>query len=86
MRDQADFDAGDFADRLAAMSDDELFETRGLKTKAKTSIPTSATAAMCLRKSPWSRRPSRIGFQASSLRRTRIGSSVEPLAEQERLS
>lgn len=27
MHDQADFDAGDFADRLAAMSDDELFET-----------------------------------------------------------
>ena len=24
---QADFDAGDFADRLAAMSDDELFQT-----------------------------------------------------------
>ncbi len=24
---QADFDAGDFADRLAAMSDDEMFET-----------------------------------------------------------
>ncbi|NEI72480.1 hypothetical protein GR212_23180 [Rhizobium lusitanum] len=24
---QADFDVGDFADRLAAMSDDELFET-----------------------------------------------------------
>ena len=24
---QADFDAGDFADRLDAMSDDELFET-----------------------------------------------------------
>jgi hypothetical protein len=27
MPDQADFDAGDFADRLTAMSDDELFET-----------------------------------------------------------
>ncbi|TWC78366.1 hypothetical protein FB593_11250 [Rhizobium sp. SJZ105] len=27
MPDQADFDAGDFADRLAAMSDDEMFQT-----------------------------------------------------------
>jgi hypothetical protein len=32
---EADFDAGDFADRLAAMSDDELFETmQGLEEES----------------------------------------------------
>ena len=36
MPDQADFDAGDFADRLAEMSDDELFETmRGLEEESE---------------------------------------------------
>ena len=33
---QSDFDAGDFADRLAVMSDDELFETmQGLEEKSE---------------------------------------------------
>lgn len=36
MPDQADFDAGDFADRLAAMSDEELFETmQGLEEESE---------------------------------------------------
>jgi hypothetical protein len=36
MPDPADFDAGDFTDRLAAMSDDELFETmQGLEEESE---------------------------------------------------
>ncbi|KQY50758.1 hypothetical protein ELI13_31010 (plasmid) [Rhizobium ruizarguesonis] len=36
MPDQADFDAGGFANRLAAMSEDELFETmRGLEEESE---------------------------------------------------
>lgn len=36
MPDQADFDAGDFVNRLAAMSDDELFETmQGLEEESE---------------------------------------------------
>lgn len=36
MPDQADFDAGDFADRLTVMSDDELFETmQGLEQESE---------------------------------------------------
>lgn len=37
---QADFDAGDFADRLAAMSDDELFEImQGLEEESEDISP-----------------------------------------------
>lgn len=37
---QADFDAGDFADRLAEMSDDELFETmQGLEQESEDILP-----------------------------------------------
>lgn len=36
MPDEADFDAGDFADRLAAMGDEELFETmQGLEEESE---------------------------------------------------
>jgi tRNA U34 5-methylaminomethyl-2-thiouridine-forming methyltransferase MnmC len=35
----------EFADRLAVMSDDELFTCRGLKKKAKISAPASATVS-----------------------------------------
>jgi exodeoxyribonuclease III len=49
--------------------------------EAATSAPTSATVAMCSRKSPWSRRQLRIGFRASFWRLTKIGNSVGPQAE-----
>uniref|UniRef100_UPI0031016E9F hypothetical protein n=1 Tax=Neorhizobium sp. EC2-8 TaxID=3129230 RepID=UPI0031016E9F len=37
---QSEFDAGDFADRLAEMSDDELFETmQGLEQESEDILP-----------------------------------------------